>query len=235
MMVLMQPKDGRERWQAQHCIARHSHSHAYAAIVLAGGYEECGSRGRFRVGPGDVLLHDAFDGHLDRIRCEGAQILNLVTTGWAPGFSVGEARDPDALARIAETDTAEARACLREQLREQPHAPGDWPDVLARDLLADPGCRLDAWADAHGLSAEAVSRGFGKVFGQTPAAFRAEARTRRAFALVAGTDAPLASIAASAGFADQAHMSRCMRALTGLPPGAWRRSNPFKTERARIA
>lgn len=231
----MQPKDGRECWQPHHCIARHSHSHAYVAVVLAGGYEECGSRGRFRVGPGDVLLHDAFDGHLDRIRCEGAQILNLMTTGWAPGFSHGQVKDPDAIARIAETDIAEALACLREQLREKQDAPTDWPDVLARDLLADPGCRLDAWADAHGLSAEAVSRGFGKVFGQAPAAFRAEARARHAFALIARTDASLASIAASAGFADQAHMSRCMRTLTGLPPGAWRRSNPFKTERARIA
>jgi AraC-like DNA-binding protein len=232
MMVLKQPKDGRERWQGQQFITRHSHSHAYAAIVLAGGYEECGSRGRFRVGAGDVLLHDAFDGHLDRFRCEGAQILNLVTTGWVANFSVGQVKDPDAIARIAERDIAEARACLREQLREKPQAPGDWPAVLAHDLLADPACRLDAWACEHGLSAEAVSRGFGKVFEQAPASFRAEARARRAFAMVAGTRAPLASIAATAGFADQAHMSRSLRALTGFAPSAWRKSNPFKTERA---
>lgn len=235
MMAHVQPKDGRERWEPQHLITRHTHSHAYAAIVLAGGYEECGSRGRFRVGPGDVLLHDAFDGHLDRIRCEGAQILNLVTTGWVPGFSIGRVDDPDTIARIAETDIAEARACLRGQVREKPHAPDDWPDVLARDLLADPGRRLDAWAFEHGLCAEAVSRGFGKVFGQAPASFRAEARARRAFALITGTDAQLASIAATAGFADQAHMSRSLRVLTGQPPSAWRKSNPFKTERARAA
>lgn len=235
MIALMQMKEGRESWEARDCIARHSHAQAYIAIVLSGGYEECGSRGRFRVEPGDVLLHDAFDGHLDRFRCKGAQVLNLAATGLALNFSIGQVSDPDTIARAAEGDVAEARACLRKQLMEKPSAAEDWPDILARDLLADPGCRLDAWADQHGLSAEAVSRGFGKVFEQTPAAFRAEARARRAFALISGTDAPLASIAAAAGFADQAHMSRCMRALTGLPPGAWRKSNPFKTERTRAA
>ena len=41
--------------------------------------------------------------------------------------------------------------------------------------------------------------------------------------------ASLAAVAAQHGFADQAHMTRSVRAVTGLPPGAWRRSNPFKT------
>jgi AraC-like DNA-binding protein len=235
MIALMQVQDGRESREARDCIARHFHASAYVAIVLAGGYEECGSRGRFRVEPGHVLLHDAFDGHLNRFRGKGAQILKLVTTGLALNFSIGQVSDPDAIARIAESDAVAARVCLREQLREKPHALEDWPDILARDLLADPGCRLDAWADAHGLSAEAISRGFGKVFGQTPAAFRAETRARCALTLITGTDASLASIAATAGFADQAHMSRSMRALTGLPPNVWRKSNPFKTEPARAA
>jgi hypothetical protein len=34
---------------------------------------------------------------------------------------------------------------------------------------------------------------------------------------------------AAAGFADQAHMSRAIRVLTGATPGNWRRSNSFKT------
>ncbi|MDC0716159.1 helix-turn-helix domain-containing protein [Nannocystis bainbridge] len=36
-------------------------------------------------------------------------------------------------------------------------------------------------------------------------------------------DEPLATIAATAGFADQAHMTRDIRALTGRTPGEWRR------------
>jgi transcriptional regulator GlxA family with amidase domain len=44
---------------------------------------------------------------------------------------------------------------------------------------------------------------------------------------------PLARIAAEAGFADQAHMTRALGALTGRCPGHWRRSNKFKTASAR--
>jgi len=69
------------------------------------------------------------------------------------------------------------------------------------------------------------------VFETSPAAFRAEARVHRALALMAAGGASLAGIAAGTGFADQAHMTRAIRALTGRPPGYWLRSNWFKTRR----
>jgi AraC-like DNA-binding protein len=219
--------NGREDWTANASVPLHCHDQAYAAIVLSGSYEECGSRGRFRVGPGDVLSHAAFDAHLNRFQKTGAQILNLIVD--ATGFSVGHIDDPDAIARTAERDPVEAGGCLRAQLRETRQEPGDWQDALAFDLLDDPDCRLDAWAADHNLAPETLSRGFRKMFGVTPARFRSEARTRRALALIARTDMPLASVAAMTGFADQAHMSRALHALTGSPPRCWRRSNRFKT------
>ena len=224
--------DGRERWNAHDCVPRHRHAAGYVALVLRGGYEECGSRGRFRVGPGDVLLHDAFDAHLDRFGRAGAELLNLAMPGPLPRIAVGCVADPDAIARAAERDPREAGEMVRAQLRAKSPAPEDWPEVLAAALLDDPGRRLDGWARQEGLAAETVSRGFGRVFGVTPAAFRAEARARRAFALIVGHDTPLAAIAAATGFADQAHMSRAVRRLTGAPPGAWRTSNRFKTAAA---
>jgi AraC-like DNA-binding protein len=220
---------GRESRPPGECLERHRHAGAYVAVVLSGSYEECGSRGRHRVAGGDVLLHDAFDTHLDRFGRCGAHIVNLVDPLLTAPFAIGRIGDPDAIARAAERDPVLAHAQLREQLRERPCSLQDWPDLLARDLLHDPGCRLDHWAQRHGLAGETVSRGFGKVFGITPAGFRAEARARRAFGLVRQGDTGLAQIAAAAGFADQAHMSRAVRALTGLPPGAWRRSIRFKT------
>jgi AraC-like DNA-binding protein len=228
--------NGRQNWSPRHCIPRHRHDRAYAAVVLSGTYEECGSRGRFRVGPGDVLLHSAFDAHLDRFQNQGAQILNLVVAGAVPAsFSIGRVGDPDAIARAAERDPIEAGAQLHAQLCETPSALQDWPDLLVTDLLSDPDCRLEIWARKHGLAAETISRGFGKVFGVTPAAFRVEVRARCALALITGSDEPLACIAAATGFADQAHMSRATRALTGSPPSWWRRSNPFKMRRALAA
>jgi AraC-like DNA-binding protein len=223
---------GRERWDPYVRIPRHCHDHAYVALVLAGSYEESGSRGRFRVGPGDVLLHDAFDAHLDRFCGRGAQILNLLVDGFSPGFGMGHIADPDAIVRIAERDVAEAGAQLRAQLRPIQHIHTDWQDKLADDLLHDPGCHLDQWARDNDLAAATVSRGFRKVFGLTPAEFRSEARARRALAMIATTPEPLAVIAITAGFADQAHMCRAIRALTGAPPGYWHRSNRFKTANA---
>jgi AraC-like DNA-binding protein len=185
------------------------------------------------VGAGDVLFHGALDAHLDRFRSAGAHILNLVLPDPAPVLDIGRIRDADAVARAAEHDPIGAGEQLRRQICALHPVPSDWPDALARRLLEDPGCRLDEWADDHGLSAATVSRGFGKVFGITPAAFRMEARTRRALRLLGSGGASLVAVADAAGFADQAHMCRAVRALTGLPPAAWRRAYPLKPAAAR--
>ncbi len=221
---------GRERWDAHTAVPRHRHEHAYAAIVLAGGYEECGSHGRFRVGPGDVLLHGPFDAHLDRFFAAGAHILNLVVPALAlPRFRRGRVADADIIARLAQRDRCAAGDELVRQLRAQPPVCVDWPDLLAAELLRDPSCRLDAWARRHGLAPATISRGFRRTFGVTPAAFRLEARTHRAFERIVTSAQPLADLAQATGFADQAHLTRAVRALTGASPAAWRPSNRFKT------
>jgi AraC-like DNA-binding protein len=229
--MYLRGESGREKWHASAIAPRHRHDHRYAAIVLSGSYEECGSAGRFRVGPGDVLLHDRFDAHLDRFGRDGATIMNLADAGRCLRTGkVGRVSDPDAIARTAETDPRSARIQLDEQLTSAARSPEDWPDLLAADILCDPGLCIGAWAAAHDLAPETVSRGFRSVFGLTPAGFRVEARAHRALAaIVAGTE-PLAAIAASCGFADQAHMSRATRTLTGQTPIYWRRrSSSFKT------
>ena len=106
--------------------------------------------------------------------------------------------------------------------------------MLAAALICNPQLAIGSWAAAHGLAAETMSRGFRRVFGLTPASFRAEARTRRALAEIIGSAESLASVAVLSGYADQAHMSRATKALTGQAPAYWRwRSNPFKTDAGR--
>jgi AraC-like DNA-binding protein len=226
-MAAFAPVVGRERWSAGTRIPRHRHAQAYAAIVLSGGYEECGSQGRFRVRAGDVLLHGAFDAHLDRFDT-AAGVLNLPLDGVAFGFAAAHVRNPDALARLAERDGEEAAASLLAQLQPAAREPEHWPDRLACALRDDPAMRLDLWAEEQGLAPATVSRGFGRVFGVSPCVFRAEARVRRVLAAICESALPLAGIAASHGFADQAHMTRAVSALTGLSPGRLR-SNGFKT------
>ncbi len=216
-------------------LPRHVHDRPYAAVVLAGSYEESGSRGRFRVAPGDVLLHDAFDAHLNRFQRGGARIFSLALAAWPSGISIARIADPEEIVRVAEHDPREAGFRLLAELRCKPIVHHDWPDILADDLIGDPGWRLDDWARRRCLAPSTVSRGFRRIFGTTPAAFRLGARARRAFRMITGSDLPLAAIAATTAFADQAHMCRAIRALTGATPSDWRRSNSFKTETARYA
>lgn len=215
-------------WHARTSVPRHCHAGAYVDVVLSGGFEESGSSGRFRVRAGDVLIHDRFHAHLNRFERHDTQILSFILPGVA-AFPFGRVADVDAIARLSERDAPAVAELVGEQLVERAMPEEDWPDLLAKAMLADPNLRLDRWADAHGLSAETLSRGFGRVFAATPAAFRAEARARKAFVRITETMAPLAEIAIEAGFADQAHMTRAIKALTGVSPRLWR-SNPFKTE-----
>jgi len=209
------------------CLPRHRHAEGYVAVVLAGAYEEAGDAGRRRLCAGAVVAHSPFEAHLNRTPGAGAAVLNLPLPATAlPGF--GRVDDIDGLARLAARDPAEAAAALAEAFEPVAAAPIDWPDLLAAALIRDDVPRLGCWAAAMGLSAEHVSRGFTRVFGVSPQRYRLEARARAALADLAGA-ASLAAVAAQHGFADQAHMTRSVRAVTGLPPGAWKRSNPFKT------
>jgi AraC-like DNA-binding protein len=67
-----------------------------------------------------------------------------------------------------------------------------------------------------------MSRGFRRVFELSPRSFRLHARTHAALRLVRGTTMTGAGIAHACGFADQAHMSRALRAMTGFAPSKLR-------------
>lgn len=202
-------------------ILRHRHDGAYAALVLRGGYDEAGEAGRRRLSAGDVAVHEMFSSHQNAVAGSGAVVLNLPVRGLAAGF--GRIADPDAVARLAESRPLEASQLLQAAFIAAAFEVGDWPDLLARDLLAGPGVSLQAWARARGLAPETLSRGFRRAFGVTPKRFRYEAQARRAFRAVTGGQGPLVEAALEAGFADQTHMSRAVADLTGAPPGRWRR------------
>ena len=137
--------------------------------------------------------------------------------------------DPDAIARSAENDPHAAVRALTPS--GQVKAEDDWPDHLAAAVAISNGHALGSWANAMGLAAETLSRGFRRAYGVTPARFRAEMKTQRALGLIVETSLPIAEIAAECGFADQPHLTRAIVRLTGVTPGTWRRrSIPFKTD-----
>lgn len=202
-------------------IERHRHSHAYAALVLSGGYRETGDRGRFEARPGQVLIHGAWESHMNAVSAGGARVLNLPLPEGVD-FDAATVADPDAVARAAERDPSEAAAMLVREARPLEIAPSDWPDALARALRDDPDLSLSVWASRMDLAAATVSRGFARAFGTSPRRYRAEQRTLRAIRVLGGGRDPLAGIAAELGFVDQAHMTRAVVGLTGLTPGRFR-------------
>jgi AraC-like DNA-binding protein len=214
-------------------LARHSHQESYAALVLSGGYEEAGDRGRFQVKAGDVVFHEQFEAHLDRFFEGNTAVLNLrLPSGCSYTSGVARVADPDFVARRAERDRRDATDLLLSLAISRTPQPADWPDELAAALLKNPSLRLSQWGETNGIAPWTVSRGFASVFGLSPEAFRARTRARLALRLIHDGPAPLASIAANLGFADQSHMTRSIKHLTGVGPQAWRSAaNGFKTQR----
>lgn len=98
-------------------LERHQHTNGYLAVVVSGGYEEAGDRGRFRVQAGDVICHEAFEAHLNRYNSVGADLIVLPapTTAEFPS-AVGAVRDADAIVRLAEKDARETLAQVIETM-----------------------------------------------------------------------------------------------------------------------
>jgi AraC-like DNA-binding protein len=205
-------------------LPRHCHREPFAAVVLAGGYDEAGDTGRHRVRAGEVIFHRAFESHLDRFHGPGAEVLVIpLPDGWE-GPALGQVWDADAIVRASEKDPSEAVHLLRASAVQRCGEPFDWPDALAEAIRIDPSLCLASWAEAAGLHPGSLSRGFVSLFGTTPAAYRRTQRARRAIAALTRTSDPLSALALDCGFADQAHMSREVAALAGVPPALLRRS-----------
>jgi len=91
--------------------------------------------------------------------------------------------------------------------------------AAARQLSRAPATPLPALAGAVDLGERQLRRRFAAAVGYGPKTFARVVRFRAALGLVRG-GAALAEAALATGYADQAHMTREMRSLAGVPPGA---------------
>ncbi|MFI4902334.1 MAG: helix-turn-helix domain-containing protein [Burkholderiales bacterium] len=208
----------RTRHAPYEVLPRHQHAHGFAAVVLSGRYSEAGDTGRHRLEPGDVLVHRAYESHIDRFEATGADVLVIpLAQPWA-GPMLGRVRDADEVMYVAENDPLEAAGALNDAIVPRASEVHDWPDLLARALHANPALALAPWASERGLHPGSLSRGFRQIFGVTPAHFRLVARTHRAIRALRETRATLGDIAYACGFADQAHLTRAVRTMCAMPP-----------------
>jgi AraC-like DNA-binding protein len=91
--------------------------------------------------------------------------------------------------------------------------------LVAVAAQARAGRPVDAIADSCGLSARHLQRRCKIAFGYGPKTLTRILRLQRALRL-ARMGTPFAEVSATAGYADQAHLSRDVKALAGVPLGA---------------
>ena len=140
---------------------------------------------------------------------------------------LADLRRPDAR-RLPGTLDPQTAAIRALDLAAALVADGDPDPAAARAavLLADPRARAEDIAAEVGLSLRQLRRRCHAVVGYGPKTLQRVLRFRRFVArldagLPGGQDGhDLAALAARAGYADQAHLTRECRALAGLTPGA---------------
>lgn len=182
--------------------------------------------GLHRVSAGDVIVHQPYENHINRIGDRGADVIVVPLVAGHRVPSRGRIGDPDRIARIAQRSLVEAADHLLERTTWQEIIIEDWPDLLAAALREDLNLMILEWAKAHQIHPGSVSRGFARQFGVAPATFRAALRAQRAIGAIVESSASLAEIATECGFADQAHMSRAVRGVTGWSPRKLRQPKP---------
>ncbi|NLS18855.1 helix-turn-helix transcriptional regulator [Rhizobium sp. P40RR-XXII] len=94
---------------------------------------------------------------------------------------------------------------------------------------------LDELAQVAKLSTSYFSAAFKVTFGISPHNYVVERRVEFAKYRMLNSDAPLCEIALDCGLADQAHLSRIFRRVTGTTPSAWRRYVASPESRAAAA
>jgi transcriptional regulator GlxA family with amidase domain len=77
-------------------------------------------------------------------------------------------------------------------------------------------------ARAAGMSARAFERSFGREYGLPPQQYLKRLRVQTACRMLVDSRESIAGIALRCGFADQSHLTREFRRVTGLTPGAYR-------------
>lgn len=222
----------------------HAHPTPSLCLVRRGGFRERWRAGAAEHVRGDVILRAAGDEHENAFRAEGARCFNVAfgprlidrLPVRASREVLADRRVGAILARLSrevssrEPSPLVAEGLLLQALGEafQRDAPagGRWLERVREAIDA----HFDRPLSVAGLAAEAgvhpahLSRAFHRRFGSPVRAYIREARVRAAADLLRRSSLTLADVAAGTGFADQSHLTRVFKQVTGATPGRYRRT-----------
>lgn len=154
---------------------------------------------------------------IPRIRARVAELLDRQVTRKLESKVALAGTLQDKLAALAAW--LEERATMQRRLA----LPGLRAGRAAMRLCAEPGTGIDALAQEQHISRRQLERDFSHWIGTSPRQLSQVAKVQ-ALSRRASSGGSLADISAHLGFADQAHMSRVVRQVTGLAPKQFVRS-----------
>lgn len=121
--------------------------------------------------------------------------------------------------RLANAADGTARMDAFEAIVRHRRGDVDPTAELARVVAVDPSTTIDDLTDRAGVSARQLRRRFDRAVGYGPAYFARIARLQGfAAAAMRSPGRGLADLAAGAGYADQSHLAKDARAITGRTP-----------------
>ena len=168
------------------------------------------------IDPDDENLKDEF--HFDqwRIRrgascqAEWAMLAHKILSCDAEDAGELEVITHDLLAELAEECDAVER-----------HSAPDWL-LRAREAIIETEDSIQSVADDAGVHRVHLARSFRRCFGQPIGHFRRERRLAKAVKFLTHDDIAPGPASFAAGFSDQSHLTRSLRAAFGLTPAALR-------------
>lgn len=235
------------RYSSEAALATHAHEYACVVVVLEGSFEERHEAKTRTIVPGTVIVRPEGEPHSDRFAPGGGRCLNVEL----PPQWLGKMRDvavrstasrggPFALLgrrlhlELVQGDGVSALAVeslvlallagLDGEERRSAAAAPRWL-VRARDRIHDdPAARVtlaELAADA-GVHPVHLATAFRRFFGQPVAATLRQLRLELACRELSRSDVSIADVASLAGFADQSHLGRALKAAMQVTPAAYR-------------
>jgi AraC family transcriptional regulator len=229
-------------------VEPHIHARPYFALLVSGSYRETLGDVTLEYEPFSFAFHPAGIIHSDSMgdattlfamelspRWEERVGTHFDTSDWQLELQQGEAAWLGARLLNAflsdQLEEFEVDAIVSEmigialRLVDRDRASRAWVRDVEQMLQEDYGRRvtLAELSEATRLHPSSLARGFRLETGVTIGEYLNRIRVQHACRLIAEQHTPLAEIADACGFADQSHMTRVFKSVTGIAPGALRR------------
>ena len=236
-------------------ISRHSHEHACFCLVLQGGFVETYGKSTRSCARSSLIYRPSDETHLDHFQNAGGRCFNIaINPRWlervgeyaaSPGTSVHfrgglpalfatrlyrEFRQMDEVSSLVIEGLALemfAATSRRYGARMSGQRTPRWVE-RARELIHTrfpESLTLSSLASTVGVHPVHLARVFRRHYRSTIGEYVRQVRIEFASRELSLSDAPLAEIAAAAGFADQSHFSKTFKRLTGQTPAEFRSSS----------